>query len=116
MAFISQNNIQFLNLKDCEKSASKRQRNFLIEIPYEESRQISVIGLIQVYALNGALGKHEKRSFIKVAISLMKLDLPWSSAMYERKRKYKKSFIRFVLLKMNFHSRVVPSKVARLLN
>lgn len=78
--------------------------------------QISVIGLIQVYALNGALGKHEKRSFIKVAISLMKLDLPWSSAMYERKRKYKKSFIRFVLLKMNFHSRVVPSKVARLLN
>lgn len=41
---------------------------FLIEIPYEESRQISVIGLVQVHALNGALGKREKRGFIKVAI------------------------------------------------
>lgn len=99
-----------------KKQRTKRQRNFLIEIPYEESRQISVIGLIQVYALNGTLGKREKRSFIKVAISLMKLDLPCSSAMYERKRKYKKSFIRFLLLKTNFDSRVVPSKVSRLLN
>lgn len=35
---------------------------YLIEILHEESRQISVIGLFQVHALNGALGKREKRS------------------------------------------------------
>ena len=39
----------------------KRRGNpFLIETLHEESRRISVIGLFQVHALNGALGKREK--------------------------------------------------------
>lgn len=64
---LSRNNVQFSDLKDCEKAA-KRRRILFIEILYEESRQINVIGLFQVHALNGALGKREKRGFIKAAI------------------------------------------------